>query len=75
MILGKKHAKSGRVGECCAGGYRQFGARLPCSLCLSGKAGPCQWLWVLRAEVRAWHVLKWVGLLSVGAASDLELSV
>ena len=37
MILGKKHAKSVRVGECCAGGYRQFGVRLPCSLCLSGK--------------------------------------
>ena len=31
----------------------------------------CQWLWVLRAEGRAWQVLKWVGLLSVGAASDL----
>ena len=26
----------------------------------------CQWLWVLRAEGRAWHVLRWVGLLSVG---------
>ena len=36
-ILFEKCAKSGRVGGSCAGGYRQFGMRLLCSLCLSGE--------------------------------------
>ena len=63
-ILCEKCSNSGRVGGSCAGGYRQFGMRLLCSLCLSGE---CRSF----ANGYGFFVLMWVGLLSVGAVSDL----